>query len=160
MISGIADFFQKDHMRLDRIFVAYEQQKLIDGNKAKALFAEFRTGLLRHIAWEEEILFPAFESKTGVKDSGPTVVMRFEHKQIKQHLENIQEYFSKNALPEACQEEVAIMHLLKMHNMKEEHALYPTIDRMTSVEEKSVIFEKIENKPLKSHSCCGIHHQE
>jgi hemerythrin-like domain-containing protein len=72
--------------------------------------------------------------------------MRFEHKQIKQHLENIQEYFSKNALPEAYQEEVAIMHLLKMHNMKEEHALYPTIDRMTSVEEKSVIFEKIENK--------------
>ena len=47
-----------------------------------SLFSQFDTGVRAHIAWEEEILFPPFEEKTG---------MRMEHQQIKQLLQTIEE---------------------------------------------------------------------
>jgi len=39
--------------------------------------------------WEEELLFPMWEEKTGMIEDGPTPVMRFEHDQIKQLLDTI-----------------------------------------------------------------------
>ena len=52
----------RDHRRLDSI-LADAKRCLVAGDlpRASARFAEFRDGLDRHIAAEEEILFPAFE---------------------------------------------------------------------------------------------------
>lgn len=150
----ISQFFQKDHLRLDEIFISFQKNKKENLDLAKNNFEEFKKGLLRHIVWEEEILFPAFESKTGMVDSGPTAVMRFEHKQIKTHLHNISEYLQSGDVAAVQDNETSLLHILKMHNMKEEHALYPAIDRLTSAEEKAAILEKINTMPAASHGCC------
>jgi len=65
-----------DHDRLDEIFEGFKKLKDDDIDAAGKLFLEFKTGLLQHINWEEDILFPVFEQKTGIHDTGPTAIMR------------------------------------------------------------------------------------
>jgi iron-sulfur cluster repair protein YtfE (RIC family) len=72
---SISHHYGQDHDRLDDLFRQFQALKLSDRESAGRAFQEFKAGLERHIAWEEEILFPAFENKTG-QTSGPTQVMR------------------------------------------------------------------------------------
>ena len=68
---------------------------MVDIERAESIFLFFKSELERHIIWEEDILFPVFERKTGIKDGGPTSVMRIEHIQIKNHLQEIKENFMR-----------------------------------------------------------------
>ena len=72
----VSEFFGQDHDRLDELFKTFQKFKRSDFAKAKEAFKEFKFGLQRHIVWEEDILFPLWEEKTGVSDGGPTFVMR------------------------------------------------------------------------------------
>ena len=85
----ICEFYEQDHDRLDELFKTFQKMKRSDFAKAKEAFKEFKFGLQRHIVWEEDLLFPLWEKKTGMSEDGPTVVMRVEHRQIGQQLEAI-----------------------------------------------------------------------
>ncbi len=88
--TTITDFLQADHRRIDGLWEEY-QEGLRSGNfdKAQNRFAEFALGLRRHIRMEEDVLFPAFEERSGMQGRGPTVVMRSEHQEIQALLEGI-----------------------------------------------------------------------
>ena len=73
-IFSVADYFEKDHDRLDQLYRDYLQLKHIHFANARENFISFKHGLERHIGWEEEILLPIFERKTGIID-GPIAVM-------------------------------------------------------------------------------------
>jgi iron-sulfur cluster repair protein YtfE (RIC family) len=79
--------FAQDHDRLDQPLETYRRLKRVDFARAKQAFKEFKFGLQRHIIWEETVLFPLFEEKSGMHDRGPTAVMRAEHREIGQCLE-------------------------------------------------------------------------
>ena len=85
-MTAIFDFMSKDHDRLDNIFEQFKKASESDISSARGLFLAFKAGLEVHIAREEDILFPIFERETGMRDSGPTAVMRMEHRQIKNFL--------------------------------------------------------------------------
>src|ERR1039457_4288254 len=85
--QGVLHFYAHDHDELDSFIRQFQSLTRDDFAQAKSFFRKFKFGLQRHILWEEEILFPVFESKTGMKDSGPTAVMRQEHVLIKESLE-------------------------------------------------------------------------
>ena len=72
----IREFYEQDHDRLDELFKTFQQLKRSDFAKAKEAFKEFKFGLQRHIVWEEDLLFPLWEEKTGMSEGGPTFVMR------------------------------------------------------------------------------------
>ncbi|MCA9405007.1 MAG: hemerythrin domain-containing protein [Candidatus Omnitrophica bacterium] len=138
----VTGFYSHDHDELDAYMKSFQETKKVDFSKAKKYFEEFKYGLERHIEWEESILFPLFEEKTGMKDSGPTAVMREEHKQIKVYLQTISEKLLKDDLTTDNEEELLI-DLLTAHNQKEENILYPAIDNVASDEERKVVFEKM-----------------
>jgi iron-sulfur cluster repair protein YtfE (RIC family) len=153
----ITEFFEQDHDRLDELFKTFQQSKRSDFPKAKEAFTEFKFGLQRHIVWEEDLLFPIWEQKTGMSDSGPTPVMRNEHRQIGQQLEAIHQKVADQN-PDSDQEELALLDLLGSHNRKEERALYPAIDKVTSPEERDTIFRSMKNIPEERYKlCCGQH---
>lgn len=142
----IATYYEQDHDRLDELFKTFQTSKRSDFAKAKEAFKEFKVGLQRHIVWEEELLFPMWEEKTGMIEDGPTPVMRFEHDQIKQLLDAIhQKVETKNLSTE--QEEHALLNLLSSHNKKEERALYPAIDNVISPDECARVFRDMKNIP-------------
>ena len=72
----ISEFYEQDHDRLDELFKTFQKLKRSDFAKAKEAFKEFKFGLQRHIVWEEGVLFPLWEEKTGMSEGGPTFVMR------------------------------------------------------------------------------------
>jgi regulator of cell morphogenesis and NO signaling len=148
-------FYEKDHDRLDELFKTFQTSKRVDFAKAKEAFKEFKVGLQRHIVWEEELLFPVWEEKTGMIEDGPTPVMRFEHSQIKQLLDAIHEKVEGQNL-DTDQDEHALVNLLSSHNRKEERALYPAIDNVISAEEREKIFGNMNSIPEdRYNSCCS-----
>lgn len=150
-------FYEKDHDRLDELFKTFQTSKRVDFAKAKEAFKEFKVGLQRHIVWEEELLFPVWEEKTGMIEDGPTPVMRFEHSQIKQLLDAIHEKVKGQNL-DTDQDEQALVNLLSSHNRKEERALYPAIDNVTSEEERATVFGNMNSIPEdRYNSCCSQH---
>jgi iron-sulfur cluster repair protein YtfE (RIC family) len=139
--DSINEHYSADHDRLDDLFRQFQTLKVSDRQKAVAAFKEFQAGLERHILWEEEILFPSFERKTG-HTGGPTEMMRWEHRQIRGFLDAIADKLAQ-AGGDTASEEMGLLSVLEAHNQKEEGILYPMIDQMTGAEERTEIFAEM-----------------
>lgn len=149
----ISKYFEADHDRLDDLFKNFQVFKHQDYPRAKENFVGFKHGLQRHIVWEEDILFPLFEKKTGMTSGGPTQVMRMEHREIAGHLEALHAKV-KAADPNSDEEEKALLSVLSMHNQKEELILYPAIDKLVTEEDKEAVFEAMKNIPDERYLVC------
>ncbi|TPW19463.1 MAG: hypothetical protein FD126_2661 [Elusimicrobia bacterium] len=153
-MKSVFDSFEKDHDRLDAHFGEFQRLKRTDFPAAKADFKAFMFGLRRHIVWEEEILFPVFEKATGMRDAGPTAVMRHEHVLIKLRLDALHEKV-RAADPDCDAEAQALLAVLKDHNMKEEQILYPAIDRMLAPGELAAVESAMAAIPEQQGCGCG-----
>jgi iron-sulfur cluster repair protein YtfE (RIC family) len=152
----IQSAFAVDHDRLDALFADFARLRRSDFARAREVFMEFKFGLQRHIVWEENVLFPLFEQKTGIHRGGPTEVMRIEHRRIGGCLEAI--HRKVKAHDPDCGEEEALLEVLTAHNEKEEAILYPALDHLLSDAEKAAAFEVMEKVPEESYrTCCGHH---
>jgi regulator of cell morphogenesis and NO signaling len=141
-MNEITGFMSHDHARLDAIFREFQILKKGDLKRAKEVFSEFKSGLEKHIEVEESILFPVFELRTGMHSSGPTFVMRKEHREIKDYLQRIQTSISADNI-KTDQLERDLTRVLTAHDDKEENILYPWIDTSINEEEKRMLLEKI-----------------
>jgi hemerythrin-like domain-containing protein len=150
--EGIKSYFEADHDRLDNLFKKFQELKRTDFPKAKECFKEFKLGLQRHIVWEEEILFPLFEKKTGMT-SGPTQVMRIEHRQIRDFLEAIHKKVQAQN-PGSDPEESGLLAVLSAHNQKEKAILYPAIERLMSDEDRAYVFAAMKKIPEERYQIC------
>ena len=154
----ITQYFEADHDRLDELFKNFQSLKRSDYPKAKESFRDFKFGLQRHIVWEEDIIFPIFEKKTGMTSSGPTYVMKMEHRQIGACLEEVHKKVQKQD-PNSDSEEQKLLSILGDHNLKEENILYPLVDSAITDEERKSAFEAMKNVPEERYrTCCGEHH--
>lgn len=143
-LPTVTEHYGHDHSRLDDLLEQFEDTNEKDLAAARSIFEEFNTGLERHIGWEEEILFPIFEASTGMRDGGPTTVMRWEHTMIKDLLLKICDALAQDR--KASKADVQGLHgLLQMHNHKEENILYPALDSMIGPEERGRLFAEMEN---------------
>ena len=154
----ISNYFEADHDRLDALFLQFQAHKRTDFPKAKSFFKNFLRGLKRHIVWEEEVLFPIFEAKSGMPPGeGPTQVMRMEHRQIGAALERIHDKVRQQD-PESDSDEKSLLEVLSPHNMKEENMLYPGIDELISDQDAADMFRAMEEIPEDKYmACCGTH---
>lgn len=125
--TTVSELLGEHHRMLDEILDQVIQRAGAgQPGEAADLFAGFDRGLRRHIHAEEEILFPAFEDATGMA-GGPTAVMRAEHEEIKDLLEEIGQLLAQS---EGIAESVLrLRQVLGPHNGKEEEILYPMSDQ-------------------------------
>lgn len=125
----VSDALAWDHDRLDALErEAFAARDRGDAAEAGRLFDEFARGLDRHIAFEEAILFPAFEESTGhPPTSGPTAVMREEHRVIRSLLTEIAAELRDPSAPPVDRRR-SLAWVLGEHNTKEEQILYPMTD--------------------------------
>jgi len=144
----ISDFLNADHRRLDAIWVECREAIAAgDTDTLRACFAQFASGLRRHIVWEDTILFPAFEEQTGMRDSGPTAVMRSEHREIEGFLERIERLAASGAADrlkgEGAPLQAGLSDVLHAHNVKEENILYPMSDQMMRGERAAALVARM-----------------
>lgn len=134
-----------DHDRLDSLeagaFAAREQG---DAALAARLYSKFAFGLRRHIRFEEELLFPEFELRSGIPAAtGPTAVMRAEHREILDWLARIEAVIGDlRSDPNPLRS--AFHAVLGDHNLKEEHVVYPGTDRALTAEERDELVARIQ----------------
>jgi hemerythrin-like domain-containing protein len=138
-MSTILEFLGSDHRACDDLFASAEAaaaQKNWDS--ARSLFGQFQAAMAHHLAMEENVLFPAFESRTGMS-SGPTQVMRMEHVQMRDLMQEM-----ANAVAAGNQDSYlglseTLNMLMQQHNLKEENMLYPMSDRVLGADSASLI---------------------
>jgi regulator of cell morphogenesis and NO signaling len=139
---SIRDFFRNDHERLDRLLAEFRSSKRTNFARAAEAFREFIAGLKRHIRWEEEVLFSAFETDDENRASGPTVVMRAEHRKIEAALQRLDDCI-RDGNPDCDEDEARLLEILQAHNFKEERVVYPLVDRMLGAAEKEALLHRI-----------------
>src|SRR5262249_47217343 len=144
---SIFDYLHRDHVRLDALFEsAHRLVKEGSCERAAGVFGEFRSGLVRHIRMEEEVLFPAFERVTGFGKGGPTAVMRTEHVEILHLLEEMSGCLTAPDLDPGRFSDLrtALLEVLSGHNAKEEHVLYPMTDRSLPADELRDLVQRMQ----------------
>jgi regulator of cell morphogenesis and NO signaling len=138
MIDSLNDFLTEDHRRLDDLLERFQECKPKDPARAKELLARFVSALHRHLRWEEAIVFPLFEQKSG--QSGLTRTLLAEHQEIRERLEALSERLEQTDAVSGYEEKMLVEEL-GGHNAREEYAFYPELDRLLSDEEKKWVFE-------------------
>lgn len=118
------EYLTIEHRECDEILSDVENLVHESGlSSATDKFNFFENEMIRHFLEEEDVLFPAFEQKTGMS-GGPTHVMRMEHNMMRQNMS-----LMRGALEDGNEDRFlgiceTLMILIQQHNMKEEQMLY------------------------------------
>jgi hemerythrin-like domain-containing protein len=138
-MTTISDFLAPDHKHCDKLFAAAESAvSLGKWENAVTSFNDFRDALLHHFAMEEEVMFPAFETSTGMTQ-GPTTVMRAEHRQMTELLNQMPSAISRKDMDSYLGNADTLLILMQQHNVKEEQMLYPMADQSMANESSALI---------------------
>jgi iron-sulfur cluster repair protein YtfE (RIC family) len=129
MSETISRHLADDHHRCDRLLAACEATVAkADWNAAEDTTTAFQEALLHHFTLEEEVLFPELEL-VNPGAGGPTRVMRMEHQQMRQLLDELTAAV-RTRDRDTCLGDLETLHMLnQQHNAKEEGILYPLADR-------------------------------
>jgi len=148
-MSNDLSFRQLDkvHQWLDELFLAHRTALLsLDISQAKLLFDRYETNLLAHMKDEEESLIPIYGARISDVPGGAVELFIAEHKKIRgflaefrqalRELRNQKGLALKHKAIELLDREGMYKGLLQHHHAREQNALYPWLDLLTSVEER------------------------
>lgn len=135
----ILEFMGSDHHACDDLFASAEEAVAKkDWGSARSLFDRFQAAMAHHLAMEEEVLFPAFETRTGMS-MGPTQVMRSEHGQMRDLIANMGRAVAESDQSSYLGLSETLNMLMQQHNLKEENVLYPMTDQVLGGERDDLI---------------------
>lgn len=138
----ITDLLAGHHKHCDETFVATEDAVAEnDWVAATRALTRLTSELDTHFTAEEQTLFPAFEQASGMR-SGPTAVMREEHRQMRELLQILQQALDSQDGETFSGAAGTLLILMQQHNMKEENILYPMCDRLPEVAAVSVALQQ------------------
>lgn len=125
----INDYLSSDHRRLDLLLdnlrKAIEQQR--PKEYIQSVFSLFQRGMLRHMHWEESVLFPIYDEQV-TKTHASTDILKAEHKELATMLEELEDSIEEGMSLEYVK---GLEHFVYSHHLREEEILYPVIDAMT-----------------------------
>ena len=127
-MNTISSFLTNDHRACDNEFANLENTIASENwEESKTQFDKFSADLLHHFDMEEKVMFPVFEEVTGMTQ-GPTMVMRMEHSQMRNILDDLKADIEKRDKNHFFGVSESLMMLIQQHNMKEEQMLYAMAD--------------------------------
>lgn len=131
-MSGITETMSADHKRCDTLFTEAEAA-ISESNWDEGIqkLSDFISSMNHHFKMEEEVMFPAFESKTGMT-MGPTQVMRSEHEQMRELFADLEAAAKEEDADETLGLCETLLMIMQQHNSKEEQMLYRMADEMLS----------------------------
>jgi regulator of cell morphogenesis and NO signaling len=143
-LNKITGWHGESSLIRDGLRKSFQAWKAKDVAQAKGFLTQFTLGLQHHLRWEETILFPLFEQKTG--HTGLTNTLRAEHEEIREWLSALGKKVEQNEA-DSDDEEKMLVEELGGHNAREEYALYPELDWLLTDEEMSTAFEAMAAVP-------------
>lgn len=128
-MGAISERMQQHHKHCDEQFAAAEEA--VHGGQwaaAERAFSAFVDDLEGHFDAEENLLFTAFERRTGMS-GGPTQVMRLEHGQMRGLMDQMRASVEARDASAFAGAAETLLILMQQHNLKEENILYPMCDQ-------------------------------
>ena len=148
-MSVLKDFMIDDHRACDEAFANMENAVADEKwDQANKLFEQFASDLNYHFDMEEEVMFVAFESRSGSAHCNPTPVMIMEHTQMRKLLEDMRTALNNRDKTEFFGLSETLMMTNQQHNMKEEQMMYPMIDEVM-VGEEQMLLDSMKELPRK-----------
>jgi len=127
---GLAAFFEQEHHDCNARWADVEELLATnDIETARPAWVKFDASLRKHIAMEEEVIFPAFEAASGTGDEDSTEMMRMEHQQMVRLLEVIGKAVDTGGTEEAMDAGDQLLILIQQHNAAEE-VFYPRAENL------------------------------
>ena len=148
-MSRIYEFMSGDHRRLDALLAG--ARALCSSGAAQGAaskFKSFREGLLRHIGWEEDILFGMVYEELKDRDVLIIDELKLQHARIREDLESVGAAPCDKASEPLIADLVAV---LDAHDRMEEEGFYPWLDE--SLDESRIdvamaaIMKSVEPRP-------------
>lgn len=138
---SIKTFLSSDHRHCDETLTQIENAlSKNDWADATKFLEQFLKEMNRHLGFEEDVLFPAFEKATGMT-FGPTMVMRSEHTLMREmfgEMEKACHEKNEDRLLGLCE---TLMILIQQHNNKEEGMLYVMCDMHLAANAEALLAE-------------------
>lgn len=148
-MNKVLNTMNDDHQKLERLF-----NKLlvaIQNNHAISLevFSKFKQILQKHFIWEEKVLFPLFEKRSGLSGGDTIFVLRNEHHQInKMFIAKIEGLLHDNLINGLQPLITGLEEMLTMHRKMETEIFYPWFDEVLENGEKDNIIDNFkESEP-------------
>ena len=129
LATTISTFMASHHKECDEQF-AKAEESIANGDWEQGIkqWQGFANELERHFSREENILFPEFESETGMT-GGPTQMMRMEHEQMRTLFAEMKEAMEQQNSDDYLGAAETLLIMMQQHNMKEEQILYNMMDQ-------------------------------
>lgn len=139
------------HQHIGELFLVHQEALLaLDVELALSKLTRFERELRAHMRVEEDLLLPVY-ARAGRIQGGPLEFYTGEHKRMLEFLERFTERLErlkqdptnlKREVIELFDEQALFKHLMQHHDMREENILYPTLDKVTSEEERWELLSK------------------
>lgn len=128
-MSNVSQVLPAHHKLCDELFaLAEEAAQSGDWNACTESCGRFIRDMQAHFDVEENLLFPAFESATGMS-GGPTQIMRMEHVQMRTLFGQLESALRAKDPDGFAGVAETLLIMMQQHNMKEENILYPMCDQ-------------------------------
>lgn len=138
-MTTFTHYLGDDHHQCDDLFAETENAVAArNWPDARAHFQRFFDAMRHHFAMEEEVLFPAFEARTGMS-GGPTFIMRDEHEQMNNLFDTMRAALERDDYHAYMSLSETLLMLMRQHNMKEENILYPMADQALEAERDALL---------------------
>ncbi|HCE10536.1 MAG TPA: hemerythrin HHE cation-binding protein [Oxalobacteraceae bacterium] len=138
-VRPIFAYMETDHKRCNTLFAQLVARiEAREWEPAEATLKRLGQALATHLAREEDVLFPAFELATGSR-TGPTKVMRLEHKYVRAIVSRLNNAVEQHDANDFFGHADILRIMLEQHHLKEETILYVMIDRILSGQQGEII---------------------
>jgi iron-sulfur cluster repair protein YtfE (RIC family) len=138
-MTSITHALTRLHRECDGLFIGAENAVVKNNwDAAQHQFHRFRTILEQHLQDEEQVLFPAFERRSG-NSLGPTRMMSMEHIPMRELLQAMELSLTQRNRQQYLGQSETLLALMQQHNVKEENVLYPMTDRVLQGEQADIL---------------------
>jgi len=128
-MTSLSEQLRRDHGRCDALFAEAESLAAAgDWRECLERTEAFVAAVRQHFEIEERVVFPAFESRTGMRE-GPTRVMCSEHAQMRDLMVALVDAACDGDAGSYEDAAETLLILLQQHNLKEENILYPMCEQ-------------------------------
>lgn len=142
------------HERLNELFLLHQEALLVpDIRLALERLLDFERELLAHMQFEEERLLPVYQ-RAGRIPGGAIEFFTGEHKKMRLFLDRFKETLRqldaqppdlKRKIIKLFDDQAMFKHLVEHHDLREQNILYPTLDRVTSEDERQALLRRAES---------------
>lgn len=139
----LSAYLSSDHER--QAFLLDEAARAVGEGRfaeAQSAFSRFEAALDHHLRLEEEVVFPVFEVRSGIT-TGPTIALRCEHRDIRNTVRSMEAALSAEDARTFRESVRFLDSIVTTHEAKEEHVLYPAIDRLLTSAERALLLERL-----------------